>query len=117
MIAFLGYVRLVNVVVVFDQIRIPLVGLATEEAVETVEALLQGPGALVPAGPEVLLRHVVVLSQPVRAPARILEDVSDRGALRGDATMMAGEAVGGLRDAGKAVEVVVPAGQDGGSGR
>ena len=42
-IALLRGVRLFDVVVVLDQVGIPLVGLAAEEAVEAVEALLQRP--------------------------------------------------------------------------
>jgi hypothetical protein len=47
-VAALRQVRLVDVVVVLDQIGIPLVGLAADEAVEAVEPRARGQFRLVP---------------------------------------------------------------------
>ena len=74
-IALLGAVRLVDELVVVDEVGIPLVGLAAEEAVEAIEALLQRPLLAGGARGDVLLGNVVVLAQPERAPAGVLEQL------------------------------------------
>ena len=110
-------VRLVDELVVVDQVRIPLVGLAAEEAVEAIEALLQRPLLARRARGDVLLRHVVILAEPERAPAVVLEDLRHRRALERDASVRAGEAVRALGDRRHAVQVMVAAGQQRGARR
>ena len=63
-VAILGQVRLLDEIVVLDQERIPLVGLAAEEAVEAVPPLLQRPFAAISARRHVNFRHIVVLAEP-----------------------------------------------------
>jgi hypothetical protein len=109
-VALRGQVGLINVVVVFDQIREPLVGLPAQETVETVEALLQRPRAFIPAGAQILLGYVMILAHPEGAPASILQQMSRGGALVGDAGVTAGETIRSFSDFGEAVDVVVPAG-------
>ena len=108
-------VRLVDELVVVDQVRIPLVGLAAEEAVEAIEALLQRPLLARRAGRDVLLRDVVILAEPERAPAVVLEDLRHRRALERDASVRAGEAVRALGDRRHAVQVMVAAGEERGA--
>ena len=110
-------VGLVDELVVVDEVRIPLVGLAAEEAVEAIEALLQRPLLARCARGDVLLRHVVILAEPERAPAVVLEDLRHRRALQRDAPVRAGESVGALGDRRHAVEVMVAAGQERRAGR
>ena len=116
-IALLRAVRLFDEMVVFHQVGIPLVGLAAEEAVEAVEALLQRPLLAAGARGDIRLGDVVVLAQPEGAPAAVLQDLPDGGALIREAAVRTGESVGPLGDAGHAVEVVVATGQEGGAGR
>ena len=80
-IAVLRPVGLVDEVVVLDEVRIPLVGFAADEAVEAVEALVERPVLLARARADVLLGDVVVLAEPERAPAAVLQDLADRGTL------------------------------------
>src|SRR5581483_1240528 len=66
---------------------------------------------------EIRLRHAVVLSEPERAPAPVLQDLRDRGAFIRDAGVMARESVGPFRDAGHRVKVVIASRETGGAGR
>lgn len=68
-------------VIVLDQVGIPVVGLATEEAIEAVEALLGGPHLAAAAGRDVLLGDVVILAEPEGAVAVVLQDFTDGGDL------------------------------------
>ena len=77
MIALLRAVRRLDEAVVFDEVGIPLVGLAAQEAVEAVEAHLERPLLAARARGDVLLGDVVVLAQPEGAPAVVLEDLPD----------------------------------------
>src|SRR5262245_7304868 len=72
-IALLGAAGLLDELVVLDEVRVPLIGLAAEKAVIAVETLLQRPFAAACAGGDVLLRNIVVLAEPERAPAGILQ--------------------------------------------
>ncbi len=115
-VALLRAVRLVDEPVVLDEVRIPVVGLAAEEAVEAIETFLERPLLAAGAGGNVLLGDVVVLAQPERAEAVLLENLADGGALGGKAAVRAGKSVGTLRDAGHAVDVMVASGQKRGPG-
>ena len=110
-------VGLLDEPVVLDQIGIPLIGLAAEEAVEPVKTLLQRPLRLTAAAGDVLLRHVVVLADPERAVAVVLQHLPDRRALRRCTRGSAGKTVGTLRDRREPVHMMVAAGQETGPGR
>jgi len=58
-------------VVVLDELGIPLVRLAPDEAVEAVVAQAERPGFPVRADVERIDGHVVILADPERAPARL----------------------------------------------
>src|SRR5215813_2659631 len=111
MVALVRAIGLVNKSVVLDEIGIPLICFATKETIVAVETLLQGP--LLPTGTRcyILLGHVVILSDPERAPARILKNLSDGGALWWKAAMCARKPARGLSDGSHAVEVMVASGQ------
>ena len=63
---------------VAEQIRLPLVGVAADEAVEIVEAHAGRPLVERPGLARLELRGVVVLAEPGRPVAIILEDLPDR---------------------------------------
>ena len=112
-VALLGQVRLVDVVVVLDQVGIPLVGLAADEAVEAVEAARERPVALRGAHRPLVDRDVVVLADPERVPAVLAQDLghgtrSPSGCARcGPGSPVAPSAI-----VANAVLVVVAAGQE-----
>ena len=116
-IALFRAVRLVDELVVVDEIRIPLVGLAAEKAVEAIEALLQGPLLPRRTRGDVLLRHVVILAEPERTPPVVLEDLRHRRALERNASVRAGESVRTLGNRRHAVQVMVASGQERGASR
>ena len=67
--------------IVLDEIRIPLAGLAAEESVVALEALAERPRFAVAALGDILFGNVVILAQPEGAVATILEDLRDGGGL------------------------------------
>ena len=77
MIALFRAVGCLDETVVFDEVGIPLVRFAANETVETVEAHLERPSlAACPRG-DILLRDVVILAQPERAPTVVLKHLPD----------------------------------------
>ena len=103
--------------VVAHQLREELVGEATEESVEPLEALAQGPvlertdlGLLVG-------RRQVPLAHRVGRVAGVAQELGQRGRRRGDAAAGVGEAGVPLGDDGHAHAVVVAAGEQRGAGR
>ena len=106
-IALLGSVRRVDKAVVLDKVGIPLIGFATEETVEAVEPLLQRPLLPARARRHVLFGDVVVLAEPERAPARILQELADGRGLLGEPSARAGKTVRRLGDRGHAVHVMI----------
>jgi hypothetical protein len=114
-IALLGRVRRFDRTVVLDQVGIPVVGFAANEAVVAVEAHAQRPALLAGAQGNISLGHVVVLAQPERAPAAVLQDLSDCGALLRNTGHVAGKSVRSFCDACTAVEVVVASSQERGA--
>ncbi len=111
-VALFGGVGRFDGVVVLDQVGIPLVGLAAQEAVEPVEALGQRPLRAAAGRGEVLDRDVVVLTQPHGRVAVVLQHLPDRRALGGQPAGGAGEAHRTLGDRRAPVHVVVAAGQE-----
>ena len=116
-VAVLGHGGLVDVVVVLDERRIPVVGLAADEAVEAVEPAGQRPVALAGAHRPLVERHVVVLADPEGVVAVLAQHLADGRVLHRDVPGVPREALGALGDLGEAVLVVVAAGQQAGPGR
>src|ERR1700754_3295324 len=85
-------------VIVDHQIRIPLVGLAAEEAVEAIESLRQRPLGAVAARRDVLDGNVVILADPIGAEPVVLQYLADGGAFCGQSGGGAWEPVGTLGD-------------------
>ena len=115
-VTLFGTGRLLDETVVLDQVRIPLVGLPAEEAVEAVEALLQRPLRLAAATGHVLFGHIVVLADPERAVTVVLQHLSDGRALRRQTRRHPGKTVGALRNRTRAVHVLAAPGQKTGPG-
>ena len=67
---------------VLEQVRRPLVGLAAHEAVEVVEAHADGPLVEGPGRAVLIARRVVVLAEPGRGVAVLLQDLADGGVVR-----------------------------------
>jgi len=105
-------IGLVDEFVVFDEVRIPLVSFAADEAVVTVETLLQRPFAAAGAGSDILFRHVVIFAEPERAPAGLLQNLADRRALRRKPATPTGESLRRFRNARTSIEMVIAAGQE-----
>ena len=116
-VALLGPVRLLDVVVVLHERRIPLVGLAADEPVEAVEPARQRPVALAAAHRPLVDGHVVVLADPERVPPLLAHHLGQGRVLHRDVPGVAGEALGALGDLREAVLVVVAAGQEAGARR
>ena len=110
-VAVLGHRWLVDVVVVLDQRRVPVVGLAADEPVEAVEAARERPVALARADRPLVQRHIVVLSDPERVVTVLPQHLSDGGVLHRDMPGVAREPLGAFGDLGEAVLVMVAPGQ------
>src|SRR6185503_11602086 len=107
MVLTLLRLRWVDEVVVLDEIGVPVVRLAAEEAVEPVEAFLKRPFRSASAARDVFGRDVVILPQPERAVPVVLQYLTDRRALRGQAARGAGKPIRRLGDGCEAIDVVV----------
>ena len=66
--------------VIAEQVGRPLVGLAAHEAVEVLEAHADRPLVERPGHAVLIGRRVVILAEPRRGVAVVLEDLADRGA-------------------------------------
>ena len=115
-VALVRRLRLVDHVVVVDQVGIPLVRLGAEEPVPALEAAAGRPVAA--RGGEVHLvgRAEMPLADHVSVPAELAEDLREHPVLRRDRAAGAREAHGRLGDAGHAVARVVAAGEEAGTG-
>ena len=110
-IAVLRLVGLLDEVVVFDQRGVPLVRLAADETVEPVVAEPERPAFLGAAHVERVHGDVVVLANPVGAPAGVTQDLRDGAVLGRDVAAVAGEADGHLGDRAEAVVVMIAPGE------
>ena len=100
-----------------EEVRLPLVGVTADEAIEVLEAHARGPvvertGL---AGGEG--RHVVVLAEPGRRIAIVEQDSPDRGLVLAKDAVVAGEAGRLLRDHAEAGRVMVAPGDQRGPRR
>ena len=97
---------------VAEQVGLPLVGVAADEAIEIFEAHADGPqveGAGL-AGLEG--RHVVILAEPRGGVAIVLQDSADGGLVLADDRVVAGKARRLLGDHAEASRMVVAAGDE-----
>ena len=102
---------------VAEQVRLPLAGVAADEAIEVFEAhagrpLIERPGLARRPG-----RRVVVLAEPGRAVAVLQQDAADRGAVLADDAVVAGKARRRFGDHAEADRMVVAAGDQRRPGR
>ena len=95
---------------VAEQVRLPLVGVAADEAVEVVEAHAGRPLVERPGLARLELRRVVVLAEPGRPVAVVLEDLADRRLVPGHDAVVAGIAGRLLGDDAEAHRVMVAPG-------
>ena len=102
---------------VAEQVRLPLVRIAADEAVEVLEAHAGRPLVERPdlAGGEG--RRVVVLAEPRGGVAVVEQDAADGGLVLGDDAVVAGEARGLLGDHAEAGRVMVAPGDERGARR
>jgi hypothetical protein len=103
---------LVDRVVVVDQVRVPLIGLGTEEAVEPVEPSSQRPTAPGRGEVHLVLRRQVPLADRRRAEPSFDEHLGQRCAGRRDVPVAVGETGRGFGDARHPVDGVVAPGQE-----
>src|SRR5271170_414116 len=110
-IPLLWTIWLINEVVVFDEVGIPLVRLAAEEAVVAVEPSLQRPIRTVRTRGHILLSNVMVFAKPECAPSGVLKNLPNSCALCWKTAIRSGEPARGFGDRGHAVEMVVTSGK------
>ena len=116
-VALLGRLRLRHRMVVVDEVRIPLVRLAAEEAVVALEPAPERPLALRRGEVHLVLGAEVPLAHVVRVPAALAEDLGDVRALERDVAVRVREAGRRLGDARHPVRRVVAPGQQARPGR
>ena len=104
--------RRLHLVVVVHQIRIPLAGVAAEEAVEALEAAPQRPPVERARGRLLVARRQVVLPDHEGAVAVLDQHLGQEAVLERDDAVVPGIAARQLRDGGHRVAVMVAAGQD-----
>ena len=115
-VALFGCLLRLDGMVVVDQFRIVLVGVAAEEAVVALEAASQWP-AIVGAGCRDLIGgRQVPLAEGIGVVAVLQQHLGEHAVLEGDVSVSAGIAGRSLGDAGHGVRVVVAAGHDAGTG-
>ena len=112
MVAVLRQCRLLDLVVVVGQFRIPLVGLATQEAVVALEAATERPAVVGAGGGRVLGRRQVPLADAEGVVAVLQQHLADHRPVEGQDAVVARVAGGGLGDRRQAERVVVAPGQD-----
>src|ERR1700743_2539908 len=95
---------------ILDQVRIPLVGFATQVTIKTVETKLCWPLFAACARGNILFRYVVVFSYPISGPAVFLQYLANGFALFRYAAVCAGEAICGFGNSGITCKMMVTAG-------
>ncbi len=111
-VALLRRLGLLDLVVVVGQLRIPLVGFAAQEAVETLEAAPERPAVVGPGRCRVFGRRQVPLPDAEGVVALLQQHLAEHAPVEGQDAVVAGVAGGGLGDRGQADRVVVAPGQD-----
>ncbi len=116
-VAFLGRTGRRHLMVVVDQIRVVLVRLAGEEAVEALEALAEGPAMPRPAERHLSRRRQMPLAECEGGVAVAHQGLGEEAVLGRDGGVVSREARGELDDARHATGVVVAPGQQAGARR
>ena len=102
---------------VAEQVRLPLAGVAADEAVEILEAHADGPLVERPDLAGLKGRRVVVLAEPRGGVAVVQEDAADGGLVFRDDAVVAGKTGGLFGDHAEAGRVMVAAGDQRGARR
>ena len=113
-IAVLGLGGLIDIVVVVDQLGIPLIGVSPEEPVVTLEAPSQRPTVVGTGGCFVFRRGEVPLADEEGVVAVGQEHLAQHPGGRRDDRVVSGEPTRSLRDGGHPDRVVVAPGHDAG---
>jgi hypothetical protein len=92
---------------VAEQVRLPLAGVATDEAVEILEAHPNRPLIERPGLARQIKRRIVVLTEPRRRVPVLLEDCADRTAILPDDRIVARKPCGRFTHHAKAGHVMV----------
>ncbi len=116
-VALLRRLGRLHLVVVVDQLRIVLVGLAAQEAIEALKAAAQRPAVVGSGGRDLVGRGQVPLADGVGVVALLQQHLGQKAVLKGDVAVGAGIAGRTLGDAGHGVGVVVAPGQNAGARR
>jgi len=106
-ISLLRLVGLIDEMVVFDEVWIPIVGLTTVEAIEAIVALPERPILLGGAHRELVDWRGVVLAHPERTPACVAQNRRHRRILRGQVRIVAWKPAGVLRYRSKSILMMV----------
>ena len=112
MVALLGGLRRFDLVVVIDQVGIPLAGVAAQEAVETFEAAGQWPAGVGPCARLLVARGQMPLAHHEGVVALLEEHLGEETVLERDDSVVAGIARRELGDGRHGVAVVVASGDD-----
>lgn len=104
-------------VIVVDQVRVILVGIAAQEAVIPLEAPSQRPAVIGPGGADLLRRGEMPFAHREGVVALALENLRQEAVFEGNDAVRARIAHGALGDAGHPVGMVVAPGQKTGPGR
>ena len=116
-IALLRFLGRLDLVVVVHQVRVPLAGIATQEAVETLEPPAQRPTLIRARRRLLVARCQVPLAHHVGVVAVPDQDLREHPVLKRHDSVVSGEARRQLGDARHGVRVVVPSRDDAGATR
>ena len=111
-VALLGRRRRLDLMVVVDQIGVPLAGVAAEEPVEALEAAAERPAVVGPGRGLLAARDQVPLADHVGVVALLEQDLRQEAVLERHVAVVAREAGGELGDARHRVAVMVAARDD-----
>ena len=111
-VAILRHCRLLDPVVVVDQLRVPLVGLAAHEPVIPLEAAAEGPAVIGSGCGRVFGRREVPLPDTEGVVALLQQHLGKHPLVKGQDAVVAGVPGGGLGDRRQPDRVVIPPGQD-----
>ena len=111
-VALFGCRRRIDLVVVVDQVGVPLAGVAAEESVEALEAPTERPAVVGPGGRLLTGRDQVPLAHHVGVVALREQDLGEEAVLERHVAVVTGEPGGELGDTRHRVGVVVAARED-----